>query len=71
MDLHSKTCKTTNKVGPTWGDVVYSVTADARSGDTINITDATNINRDTEHRLVEGGPCDLVTLVAKKRRWSR
>ena len=45
MDLHSKTYKTTNKGGPTWGDVAYRVTADARSGDIINIEDATNINR--------------------------
>ena len=32
------------------------------------LTDATNINRDTEHRLVEGRTVsDLVTLVAQKR----
>ena len=68
MDLHSQTYKTTNTGGgPTWGDVAYRVTADARSGDIINIEDATNINHDTEHRLVEVGPRDLVTLLLLKR----
>ena len=68
MDFHIKTCKTTNKErGATWRDVAYRVTADARSGDTINIEDATNINRDAEHRLVEGRPRDLVTVLLLKR----
>ena len=54
MDMHSKTCKTTNKGGPAWKDVAHRVTADARSGDIINIEDAANINRDEEHRPIEG-----------------
>ena len=52
IDMHSRTYKTTNKGGPTWREVAYRVTADARSGNIINIEDATNINRDEEHRLV-------------------
>ena len=56
MDMHSKTYKTTHKGGLAWRDVAYRATADARSGDIINIEDATDINRDRdeEHRLVEG-----------------
>ena len=54
MDMHSKTYKTTNKKGLAWRDVAYRATADARSGDIINIEDATDINRDEENRLVEG-----------------
>ena len=72
MDLHGNTYKTTNKGGPTWRNVALRVTANARSGDIINIEDATNINRDAEHRLVEGRPRDLVrSVVAQKRVWSR
>ena len=41
MDLHSKTYKTTSKGGPSWRDVAYRATAYAKSGDTINIEDAT------------------------------
>ena len=66
MDLHSKTYKTTNKGGPTCKDVAYRVTADARSGYIINIEDATNSRRDEEHRLVEGRPRDLVTVLLLK-----
>ena len=66
MDLHSKNFKNTNERGPTWGDVAYRVAADARSGDIINIEDATNITRDMEHRLVEEGPHDLVTVLLLK-----
>ena len=62
MDLHSKTYKTTNKGRPTRRVVAYRVrvTADARSGDIINREDATNVNREEEHRRVEGGPHGLV-----------
>ena len=42
------------------------MTADARSGDIINIEAATNIRRDEEQRLVEGGPRDLVTVLLLK-----
>ena len=31
-----------------------------------NMEDATNINRDTERRLDEGGPRDLVTVLLLK-----
>ena len=61
MDLHSKTHKATNRRGPNWRDVAYRVTADARSGDIINREEAMNINRDEEHRLIEGRLRDLVT----------
>ena len=44
----------------------YRVTADARGGDIINIEEATNINRDEEHRMVEGRPRDLVTVLLLK-----
>ena len=67
---HSKTCKTTQK-GLAWKDVAYRVTADARSGDIINIEDAANNNRDEKHRPIEGGPRDLVTVVAQVRQWPR
>ena len=63
MGVHSTTYKTSHKGRPTWGEVAYRVTADARSGDIINIEDAANINRDTEHTLGEGGPRDLVTVL--------
>ena len=66
MDMHSTTCKTTNKGGPPWRDVAYRVTADATSGDIINIEDAANINRDEEHGLVDEGPRDLVTVLLLK-----
>ena len=66
MDLHSKTSKTTNKGGPTWGDVAHGATAGAGVGYIINFEDATNIIRDTEHRLIEGGPRDLVTVLLLK-----
>ena len=42
MDLQSKSYKTTHKGGPTWKDVAYRVTADARSEDIINIEDVAN-----------------------------
>ena len=58
-----KNYKTTNKGGPTRGDVAYRVTGNAMSADIINIEDATNINRDMEHRLVECGPRNLVTVL--------
>ena len=48
------------------GDVAYRVTADARNGDIINIEDATNINLDTEFRLVEGRPRDVVAVLLPK-----
>ena len=66
LDMHSKTCKTTNKGGPTWRNVAYRVTADARSGNIINIEDSANINRDEEHRPVEGRPRDLVIVLLLK-----
>ena len=43
------------------------MTADARSGDIINIENATNINRDMENRLVEGGPRGLVAVLLLKK----
>ena len=55
MVLHSKNYKTTNRGGPSWRDVAYRVTADARIGDISNMEDAMNIKRDEEHRLVERG----------------
>ena len=55
IDLHSKTCVTTNREGPSWRDVASRVTADARSGNIINKEDAMNINSDEEHRLVDRG----------------
>ena len=42
------------------------MTADARSGDIVNIEEATRINRDEEDRLVEGRPRDLVTVLLLK-----
>ena len=41
------------------------MTAHARSGDFI-IEDANDINRDEEHRPVEEGPRDLVTVLLLK-----
>ena len=66
MELHSKTYKITNRRGPIWRGVAYRVTADAGSGDIINIECAMNINRDEEHRLVEGTLRDLVTVLLLK-----
>ena len=66
VDMRSKPHETTNKGGPTWKDIAYRVTGDARSGDIIYIEDATKINRDEEHRLIEGGPPDLVTAAAQE-----
>ena len=66
MDLHSSNIKTTNRGGPSWRDVAYRETADAGSGDIINIEAATNINRDEAHRLIEGRPRDLVTVLFLK-----
>ena len=42
------------------------MTADARSGDIINMEEAMNINHDEEHKLVEGGPRDLVAVLLFK-----
>ena len=42
------------------------MTADARSRDISDIEDVTNINRGMGHRLVEGGPRDLVTVLLLK-----
>ena len=42
------------------------MTADVRSGDIIDIEDATIINREMEHRLFQGGPRDLVTVLLLK-----
>ena len=44
-------------------DVADRVIAEARSGDIINIEDATNINGDEEHRLVERRLCDVVIVL--------
>ena len=66
MVMHSKIYKTTSKGEQAWRCDAYRATADARSGDIINIENATDINRDQEHRLVEGGPRDLVTVLLLK-----
>ena len=34
------------------GNVAYRVTADARSGDVIDVEDVMNVNREVEYRLV-------------------
>ena len=62
MDVHSKNLQDQQE-RTDLKHVAYTVTADARSGDIINMEGATNINRDAEHRLVEGGPRDLVTVL--------
>ena len=67
MDLHSKkNYKTTKRGGRSWRDVACRVTDDAWSGDIINMEDAMNTNRDEEHKLVEGGPRDLVSVLLLK-----
>ena len=48
------------------GETLHRVTTDARSRDTISIEDATNIDRDEEHILVEERPRDLVTVLLLK-----
>ena len=53
--MRSKIYKTMNKGGPTWKDVAYRVTADARSGDIINIEGTTKINRYEEYKLIARG----------------
>ena len=66
IDMHSKTYKTTSMGGPAWRDVAYRATADARSGEIIKIDDATDINCDAEHTLVEGSVRALLTVLLHK-----
>ena len=44
-------------------DVEARVTLDASTGQVIEIEAARNITRESEHRLLPGGPCDIVTLL--------
>ena len=63
MDLKSKCFRTSAKGGPSWRDVEARVTLDASTGHVIEIEAARNITRECEHRLLPGGPCDIVTLL--------
>ena len=56
MDLKSKCFGTSAK-----GEA--RVTLDASTGHVIEIEAARNITRECEHRLLLGGPCDIVTLL--------
>ena len=48
------------KGGSSWKDVEERVTLDASTGE---IEAARDITREYEHRLLPGGPCDIVTLL--------
>ena len=63
MDLKSKCFRTSAKGGPSWRDVEARVTLDASTGRVIEIEAVRNITREREHRLIPGGPCDIVTLL--------
>ena len=60
MDLKSKCFRTSAKGGSSWKDVEARVTLDASTGE---IEAARDITRECEHRLLLGGPCDIVTLL--------
>ena len=55
--------RTSAKGGPSWQDVEARVTLDASTGHVIKIEAARDITRECEHRLLLGGPCDIVTLL--------
>ena len=63
MDLKSKCFRTSAKGGPSWKDVEARLTLDASTGHVIEIEAARDITRECEHRLLPGGPCDIVTLL--------
>ena len=63
MDLKSKCFWTSAKGGPSWKDVEARVTLGASTGHVIEIEAARDITRECEHRLLLGGPCDIVTLL--------
>ena len=63
MDLRSKCFRTSAKGGPSWKDVEARVTMDASTGHVIKAEAARDITREYEHRLLPGGPCDIVTLL--------
>ena len=63
MDLKSKCFRASAKGGPSWRDVEARVTLDASTGRAIEIEAVRNITREREHRLIPGGPCDIVTLL--------
>ena len=63
MDVKSKCFRTSAKGGPSWRDVEARVTLDASTGHVIEIEALRNITREREHRLIPGGPRDIVTLL--------
>ena len=66
MDLESKCFRTSAKGGPPWKDVEARVTLDASTGRVIETDAARDITREREHRLLPGGPCDIITLLIWK-----
>ena len=63
MDLESKCFRTSAKGGPSWKDVEARVTLDASTGRVIKTEATRDITRECEHRLLPGGPCDIITLL--------
>ena len=63
MDLESKCFRTSSKGGPPWKDVEARVTLDASTGRVIETEPARDITREREHRLLPGGPRDIITLL--------
>ena len=66
LDLHTKNLQENKQERTDLGNVAYRVTADARSGDVIDVEDVMTVNREVEYRLVYGGFCDLVTVLLLK-----
>ena len=66
MDLRSICFRTSAKGGPSWKDVEARVTMNASTGHVIKAEAARDITRECEHRLLPGGPCDIVMLLVWK-----
>ena len=66
-DLRSKCFRTSAKSGPSWKDVEARVTMDASTVHVIKAEAARDITRESEHRLLPGGPCDIVTLLVWRK----
>ena len=63
MDLNSRTYRTTLKHGPKWGAVRARVTTDMATGECLEVEAAHCITRNLEHKLIPGGPRDIITAL--------
>ena len=69
-DLNAKTYKTSAKGGPEWSSVQYRISVDNSTRQVIAVEDVFGMPREDEHRHLEQGRCDLLTILLYNPRGS-